>query len=223
MSFVHLDSLEITLPVAPIATPATFWGRYMVSHVVPPSISRCMYLDVDIIAVKPIDELTSIDLQGKPFGAVVCPAQQAACEAGIPESQFINNGLLVIDVHRFPGEIYIERMKEILEKRELVFGVQSAFNMSTGGDGAIIEPKWNVQGEHRSEWTREAHLIHFTGDVKPWHYLSSDPLRGLVRDIILATPFPEAWEPDRTAVKIIYRMLRNFRNKLRRTTVASES
>lgn len=213
--FVHLDSLGLALPARPGWTRSALWGRYLISRVVPPSVARCIYLDVDVIATRPLDDLMSIDLSGRTFGAVVCPMPTVARDLGIPESEYFNNGVLVIDVARFPGETYVDRMDAIMKSRDLVFGPQSAVNLAARGDAAILEPKWNVQGEHRSAWTHAAHLIHFTGDIKPWHYLSTDPLRSHVKELLRATPFTEAWEPDRTLAKAMRRFERTLRSLLR--------
>jgi len=221
--FVHIDDLGLAPPGETKWTRAALWGRYLVSEVVPSSITRCIYLDVDIVATRPLDKLMNVDLKGKPVGAVTCPAPHVARRLGLSESEYFNNGLLVVDTRRFDGRAYISRMQEYLKRPDLEFGPQCAFSLGAQGDVATLEKKWNVLGEYRAEWSAKAHVIHFTGDVKPWHYLSPDPLRPLVHDLIQTTPFPEAWEPDRTAGKVLRRMLRSVRNPGRHALVRKAS
>lgn len=211
VTFVHAKDLARVLPEHARWTSVALWGRYLVSEVVPSWTSRCIYLDVDMVATRPIDELMNVDLNGKPIGAVICPAPEVARRLGLSESDYFNNGLLVVDTHRFDGRACIAKMQVHLTRPDLQFGPQCAFSLAAQGEVATLEKKWNVLGEYRAKWSETAHVIHFTGDVKPWHYMSPDPMRSLVHDLIQTTPFPEAWEPDRTVGKMLRRRLRSIR------------
>ena len=106
-------------------------------------------------------------------------------------------------------------MHEIISNQNLIHRAQCAFSLAARGNISEIATKWNVQGQYRAEYSHNARLVHFTGKVKPWHYMSSDPLRETVRDVIRATPFPEAWQPDKSLSMVGYRALRTLRNTIR--------
>ena len=107
-------------------------------------------------------------------------------------------------------------MHEIMSNQNLIHSGQCAFNLAARGNICELSTKWNVQGQYRAEHSHNACLVHFTGKVKPWHYMSSDPLRETVKEIINATPFPEAWQPDKTLSMVGYSALRTLRNSVRR-------
>lgn len=214
LRYVHFDELKSDLKPLKHASRAGFYGRYLVRQYLPPHVIRCAYVDVDILARKPLDELMRLDLGSKTFGAVALPYPGAFKEIGVAPEAYFNNGILVIDVQRFAGESYAHQIEEVCARRKFEFGPQTAFNLVAGGEVRLLDPIWNVQGESRVRLEKEAALIHFTGDIKPWHYLSPDPLRDQVRDLIGATPFPEAWEPDRSLGKRMLRARRSIRQFL---------
>jgi lipopolysaccharide biosynthesis glycosyltransferase len=205
--FLDLKTLRLTLPVNPKYSGAALWGRYLAGAVLPDCVQRCVYLDVDVMAERPIDELMSMDLGDKPIGAVLCPAPHAAHKLGLAKTEYLNNGVLVMNPRHVDGHSLVWEMDATMKAHDLVFGPQCAFSLAARGHVSVLEPKWNVQGEYRATWSRDAHIIHFTGDLKPWHYLSRDPLRDTVRQLIEATPFPEAWHPDRSPIKMVRRAL----------------
>jgi lipopolysaccharide biosynthesis glycosyltransferase len=215
LKYVHFEDLKSDLKPPKKSTRASFYGRYLVGQYLPPQVTRCVYVDVDVLPLKPLDELMRIDLGAKTFGAVALPFPRAFEDSGVAPDAYFNNGLLVIDVARFPGDAYARQIEDVMARRKFAFGPQSAFNLVAKDDVILLDPIWNVQGETRARFERDAAIIHFTGDLKPWHYLSQDPLRQKVRDLIYATPFPEAWEPDRSIGKMAYKAQRAIRQFIR--------
>jgi len=190
-----------------LATPtpgysmSVFWGRYCGRQLLPADVDRVIYADVDMLALGDLTPLAELDLQGYTVGAVEYLTAAGARQMGLAEEPFFNNGLLVVDLDRFDAGGCVRRMAEILSTGRLPFGPQSAFNHAMHGAVCAVDQRWNVQGNHRVDVGDRAQLVHFTGDTKPWHMLSIDPLRPVVKSTIAVTPFPDAWEPDASLAK----------------------
>lgn len=193
----------LTMP-GPEHSKPVLWGRYCGRQLLPglpDDVQRVIYADVDMMAAGDLTPLAELDLEGQAVGAVEYLTATEAKAAGLQEEPVFNNGLLVLDLDRFDTAGCVQRMKESLATGPLPFGPQSAFNHAMRGQVYRLDERWNVQGNRRGPLGDRAQLIHFTGDSKPWHMLSTDPLRPFVKSLIARTPFPEAWHPDATLAK----------------------
>jgi lipopolysaccharide biosynthesis glycosyltransferase len=208
----------LTMPM-PEYSKSVLWGRYCGRQLLPglpDDVQRVIYADVDMIAAGDLTPLVELDLAGQSVGAVEYLTAPEAKAAGLEEEPFFNNGLLVFDLDRFDTAGCVQRMQQSMAAGRLPFGPQSAFNHAMRGQVYRIDEQWNVQGNHRVPMGDRAQLIHFTGDTKPWHMLSTDPLRPLVRSVIARTPFPEAWQPDASLAKRLRLVARACKGVFRR-------
>ncbi len=209
----RLAGLESRLPGC---SRGVYWGRYCGRFLLPNDVRRAIFADVDMVATGDMMPLAELDLEGRTVGAVEYLSAGAAEAIGLEGEASFNNGLLVFDLDQFDLDGCIQRMNAALDAEDLPFGPQSAFNHAMRGQIFRIDEQWNVQGNLRLQVGGHARLVHFTGDTKPWHVLSTDPLRPLVKSMIESTPFPEAWEPDTSLAKRARLMARTCRNVVKR-------
>lgn len=200
--------------------PPVMWLRILLPDLLP-DIDRLLYLDVDTLALEPIDSLWSTDLGANLIGAVdnVLHADQAHRPAalGLPAgSRYFNSGVLLMDLHGMRREGIVGKLIDCARTREteLLWPDQDALNIVLGAQRMPLHARWNCQNSFfywrpRSietlglsmldEALTAPAIVHFEGPswAKPWHFLSDHPWRPEWRAVQRSTGFPlpqpETW------------------------------
>ncbi|HWT60069.1 MAG TPA: glycosyltransferase family 8 protein [Rhizobium sp.] len=185
-NFAKLHDMAIT--VLPYNTPdkakqargrwsgATLARLYMDLQI-PENVKRLLYLDADVLAVAPVDELFTRDLRGKALAAVddyvmAFPEKAGARQRKIgmgDGGRYFNAGVLLFDWSVCRAKGRFARTREIFEQRSHLFenNDQDALNVSFDGDWLVLDPRWNTQTGLLPFVARPA-ILHFTGRKKPW-------------------------------------------------------
>jgi lipopolysaccharide biosynthesis glycosyltransferase len=193
--------------------PAT-WFRLLALEVVPPDVERVVYLDVDVLIRGSLSALWSVDLAGRPVGAVRSVNYPSIGTWGAfdhwrrygidPQLPFFNAGLLVIDAERWRAAGTSDRIVELLGSGDIRGGDQQALNVALAGCWQELDPMWNQQTPLLDDAhggpllydlatleraRRDPLVIHFLDRPKPWHVDSTHPARGLWRAEAARTAF----------------------------------
>lgn len=112
--------------------------RLKMHELLPPSVERLLYLDVDMLVCGDLRGLFSLDLQGQIAGVVadVFPTQRvlkhrtnSALDIIIEKQNYFNAGFLLVDLQKFRQEQIGERALEILKDYSgLILNDQDAIN-----------------------------------------------------------------------------------------------
>ncbi|CAK08928.1 MULTISPECIES: glycosyltransferase family 8 protein [Rhizobium] len=155
---------------------ATLARLYMDLHI-PDHVERLLYLDADVLAVAPVDDLFAMDLQDKALAAIddyvmAFPEKAGARQRkiGMREGgRYFNAGVLLFDWSACRSRGLFARTREIFEERSHLFenNDQDALNVTFDGDWLVLDPRWNTQTGLLPFVGRPA-IIHFTGRKKPW-------------------------------------------------------
>ena len=169
--------------------PQAMYYRLLAHCILPRDLDRVLYLDPDILALNPLDELWRLDLAGRIFaaaahssgGSLIGNINQVRLGT---ESAYFNSGVLLIDLAAARREV---RPAEVFgyvagHAKELLLPDQDVLNALYGGrilplDDAV----WNYDARYYSaylvrsggvqdmDWVM-AHtaLLHFCGRAKPW-------------------------------------------------------
>ncbi len=143
-----------------------------------PNISRCLYLDTDLIVCSDITELYNTDLIGHTTGCV-CDAssfnevQHAHFKDALGlknPSFYFNSGVILIDLDAWrKDEIGSQAIKCGIEKYDLLDHMdQDVLNIVLEDKWLNLDTKWNTSKYDASEDFNDG-IIHFWGQVKPWH------------------------------------------------------
>lgn len=141
-------------------------------------VSRCIYLDTDLIVCSDLNSLQTLDLQGKSSACVIdggisTPEQQQRLRAKLKlqnSLQYFNSGVMVIDLDAWRRrQIQSKALDIALDNYDLLDQMdQDALNMVLAGDWVILDPKWNTS-KGKADANFSDGIIHFLGKVKPWH------------------------------------------------------
>jgi len=149
-----------------------------------PAYGKVVYIDVDVAVCRDLGELYATDVGDSYFAAakdVVCNTHPEyvswAAKWGFAEwEDYVNTGVLVMNLDRFRREPVFDRLKEIVFEAAKWNCDQDALNFVCKGGIAPLDPRWNVQlGDYCLEKQisltgDEMWIAHYTAGRKPWTY-----------------------------------------------------
>ncbi|MCP9796364.1 glycosyltransferase family 8 protein [Cyanobium sp. Lug-B] len=169
----QVDKLRSTLLVKSKSPYARFFIPEYLSDV-----SRCIYLDTDLIVCSDLKELQTLDLQGKSSACVIdggidTPQQQQRLRDKLKLTnprQYFNSGVIVMDLDAWRrGHIQSKALTVAQDNYDLLDQMdQDALNIVLADDWLVLDPKWNTS-KGRADVGFSDGIIHFLGKVKPWH------------------------------------------------------
>lgn len=169
----QVDKLRSTLLVKSKSPYARFFiPEYLAD------VSRCIYLDTDLIVCSDLNGLQSLDLHGKSSACVIdggidTPQQQQRLREKLKlnnPQQYFNSGVIVMDLDAWRRDhIQSKALSIAQENYDLLDQMdQDALNIVLEDDWVILDPKWNTS-KGRADVNFSDGIIHFLGKVKPWH------------------------------------------------------
>lgn len=210
--FAHL--LETVPSRGHISTAAYY--RLLLPEVMPPSVTKLIYLDCDIVVRHPIEELWATSLNGFAIAAVMKPRALEYADVGLAaETDYFNSGVMVLDlpVWRAAG-IRQAAFDFAMHHPGRVHGHdQPALNHVLAGRWQRLDPRWNQQFKFFVHTAGYLHMtsadlhrlrtapfiIHYTTGAKPWHAGNDHPLREEYFKVLNQTPYA-GWRPARGTV-----------------------
>ncbi len=147
-----------------------------------PQYDKAVYIDSDTILLDDIGKLYDIDLGEKVIAARIDPKVTYVPEfkgyvenaLGIPASEYVNSGVLLMDLKKLRKLHYITRMTDLMKDFDvsLVAPDQDYLNLILRGKVLPLDDAWNL--EPSPELPKDAKLLHFNLFNKPWHYMDVD-------------------------------------------------
>lgn len=169
----QVDKLRSTLLVKSKSPYARFFIPEYLGDV-----SRCIYLDTDLIVCSDLNGLQLLDLQGKSSACVIdggidTPEQQQRLREKLKlenPQQYFNSGVIVMDLDAWrERHIQSKALTIAQENYDLLDQMdQDALNIVLADDWLVLDPKWNTS-KGKADIGFSDGIIHFLGKVKPWH------------------------------------------------------
>jgi lipopolysaccharide biosynthesis glycosyltransferase len=206
---------DLLLPLVP-GTHYTIdtYTRVWLGEFFPADVDRVLYFDADMVVVGSIAQLWRTDLAGALMGAVDIPgSDQGVRLLGLrADDGYFNAGVLLIHLAQWR----VTRAEEIVldyirANPERITYDQDVLNACFYSCTKRLDYKWNVirsffreplvlpLGRAEIETIRrEALIIHFNGDTKPWSYFCDHPRRDEYEKYLKMTEWRDYVPPDRT-------------------------
>lgn len=225
-------------PVSPGHISEATYYRILAADLLPPELSRVIYLDSDLVVREDLGRLFETDLAGHPLAAAIDTTVKTISgsfglhnyrELGLPIGlPYFNAGVLVLDLARWRRDGIADRaLTHLAEHRhQLRLWDQDVLNAVLAGDFRELDPRWNAQprivttdAPDRVTATPEAPwIVHFASPSKPWKFECSHPLRALFFESLDRTAWA-GWRPRRTlrhtrAGRIATRVQRRLQDRI---------
>ncbi|MCM3029812.1 glycosyltransferase family 8 protein [Niallia sp. MER 6] len=178
-------------------------------------IDKIIYLDCDLLVLKDLNELISIDLENNALGAVRdLGGYDRYIELGmLNPKQYFNSGVMVLNLKYWRENLITEKVIEYIRnnKEKLTYHDQDALNAVLHNSSKLVDIKWNVQSsmftrnipDDLSTNIKEAlsspGIIHFTGYYKPWLLESNHPYKKFYYEYLSKT----AWKGYKPKITLL--------------------
>jgi lipopolysaccharide biosynthesis glycosyltransferase len=173
-TFIPMSSLPIPMPSqwARRDWPLTAAARFQVAEVLPKDVSRCLYLDIDILAGVDVAELYDLDLGGNPIGMAVA-TRMPDCDKeylkriNLDPEVYCNSGVALIDLDAWRREGAGKGLISVGRAMppNIWFYDQDMLNTYFKGRCFLLEERWNYRD---SGILPDGKIQHFAGSTKPW-------------------------------------------------------
>jgi lipopolysaccharide biosynthesis glycosyltransferase len=166
---------------------------------------RVLYMDADVLCTGKLDELIAMDMSDVTSLVVpdaVITARRRVAALGLPQPQYFNAGIMLINIERWLAEDTLGAALHVLKTstKDMRFLDQDALNIVLNGKVRYISARWNYLYDliRDLEMNRTAlkdlsgaSLVHFAGAVKPWADWTGHDVRHLFRQGLALTPWAD--------------------------------
>jgi lipopolysaccharide biosynthesis glycosyltransferase len=153
------------------------WYRLFIQSLFP-QYEKILYLDCDIVLLGDVSELYNTDLEGNYIAGVVenwilhSPifSYYTKEAVGIESKEYINAGILVMDLNKFRENNIEERFVELINKYNfnVIDPDQSYINYLCHGHIKYLPFEWNRTPLKNVE-CESPKIVHYALGFKPWH------------------------------------------------------
>lgn len=184
-------------------TTASF-SRFFIPELFP-NEQRALYLDADILVLRPLQELYHSDMGGRALRMVQDPGAVSNCHR-LRLPRYFNSGVILFDLERCRRLQFTRRWQEYLDRRSqpLPFADQDVINIVSQQEIDELPACYNMQSNPsllgnteaiRSAWEQVV-VLHFITNHKPWLTISH-PFDKVYLQTMLDTPWASEVPPLR--------------------------
>ncbi|TAG07408.1 MAG: glycosyltransferase family 8 protein [Cytophagia bacterium] len=201
--------------------------RIIACKLLPQNIRQILYMDVDLLVLKNIKTLYSINLESNLLGVIseVGKMEEQKKILNIPnDKQYFNSGIMLINLKKWQDEKWTEKLINYINQNpdKLMFWDQDALNAMCYGQCVYLDNKWNMQAgmfennKNSKQNFQNTAIMHFTGSSKPWQYMNKHPYKYLYYQYLKKTIFKNFVPPDKTFGNFLrkYKLMPKIYDKL---------
>lgn len=165
--------------------PKAVYNRLLAPHLLKTEAQFVLYLDSDILCMKPIDELLSLDIQPYTAGVVTDwdpkTNQEKKLALKITGGGYFNSGVIYMNIPKWLEEqISMKALRALQENSCFNLPDQDVLNSVLDGNVFYMDQKFNTLyslANMKTGITPETVFLHYTGPLKPWHPDCAHPLQ----------------------------------------------
>ena len=165
------------------------YNRFLIPRL-KPNLSKVLYLDVDIIVLKDIENLYNISLQGYPLAAVPESFFNTPQKLEIQKRlnlgknhQYFNAGVLLIDNNYWVKNKIFSKVLETeqIYRENLKFADQDILNIVFNENFLVLPEQFNYMSQFKTK-NKQMIIRHFNTNTKPWQL---KPSKHTINDVPL--------------------------------------
>jgi lipopolysaccharide biosynthesis glycosyltransferase len=175
VSFSEFDPAPVAHLVRSKIVTHTTYARLFLTDMLPSNVTKCVYVDCDLVFERDIVELCDTDLNGCCVAAVPNGSAEEVRRyqqrLGLATPMYFNAGVVLVDVDRWRRiEAAPRALAEAVRVGDhLILHDQDALNCALHGDWLPLPLHWNTWVIHPGLKPGDRAVRHFMGAPKPWH------------------------------------------------------
>jgi len=222
LTFVPMKAIKLEGAFVSGHLSVAAYNRLLLAELLPITITRVIYLDVDLIVLDDLAKLWQTDLSGKPLGAVLDLGlmtsartqrqKQESLDFDILQEGYFNSGVLLMDLGQWREAGYGKALLKLIAANSYRHHDQDALNKLFLHNWQVLPLRWNMippvsylfakilkSKKYRVmaiEANKNPAIIHFAGRTKPWEFPLTKGYNDLYYEYLALTPFAEAKMPQ---------------------------
>ena len=196
--YIDIDYVRSFAPPSERYGLATFY-RLLLPGMLPATISKFIYLDIDIIVVGKLRELYEIPMGDTPVAAVSEPVDYARPDLGLfTVGEYFNAGVLLINLPAWQQQQIAENAINFLKNfpEKAIYLDQDALNAVLVRNWQQLDDKFNftwrsipyIAKAELRKFVATKTIVHYNTSIKPWHRLSSGRLDYIYHNFFNLSP-----------------------------------
>lgn len=194
--------------------------RLAIADILPREVRKVIYMDVDLLVLRDIEQLWQIDLQGRPLAAVpdygimssARLLRQKQRVIGLPEEMdYFNSGVVIMDLAQWRKQAYSQQVITMAAAGNLPHHDQDALNKVFMDNWCRLPLSWNVIPPVFNLFTKivfdkklrtaaitakkDIGILHYAGRYKPWEFTLHEGFNEKYYQYLKLTGFKEAPMP----------------------------
>ena len=203
-------------------TSAAYLRLYLADRL--KDVSKVLYLDCDMIVLGDIKDLWSYDIS-RYIAAVVKDAEGTNLNhlGKLRPKTYFNSGMMLINIDQWKKERIQDKLFDFLGQNiHFRFHDQDLLNLTLNNKTLFIGPKWNLIPSRENKYVIKYYaiiarlrlekfftlntIIHYAASKKPWHFLSSHPLKFLWWKHLRRTEFSHFVPEDKNFFNFFFKI-----------------
>lgn len=200
------------------------FGRLFLPNIISDE-ERAIYMDIDMIVNKPLEEVYEADLENFSIGAIPDGVKdQKLSKRRLKFSEekiYFNAGLMLMDLKKLRKNGMMNTVIEYCANpdMELKLNEQDGLNIIFENDFKELPQIWNCTHgvlEEKKYSLNEIGIIHYTGEIKPWDCRDHSPFKNEYWKYLNMTPWKGYKEENFSFKNIVERELTRMKLKTRK-------
>lgn len=170
-----LDELRPISPLAPPRLHRAALLRNLLPSFVEDTVERVVYMDVDMLCLKPLDELWQVQLSNRAVAAVLDVLSARRAKAiNLTQPRYLSNGLMVLNLPVWRAQNLQQRILDYYQEHAHLLKLpdQDAINAVLDGKFVEINEKFShlveVNNPMLSKIQDNTVALHFVNEAKAW-------------------------------------------------------
>lgn len=170
-----LDRLNQIRSDAPQRLHRSVLLRVLLPVYVPQNVERLVYMDVDMICLRPLDELFKLEMGNNALAAVASlHSEKNVAGLNMSSSRYFNAGLLVVDVPVWRSRELTQKVVDYYQQHSenLPLLEQDALNAVLDGEFTELDERFNFLVEVNNplmiKYPETAAVLHCVNEAKAW-------------------------------------------------------
>lgn len=170
-----LDRLNQIRSDAPQRLHRSVLLRVLLPVYVPQNVERLVYMDVDMICLRPLDELFKLEMGNNAVAAVASlHSEKNVAGLNMSSSRYFNAGLLVVDVPVWRSRELTQKVVDYYQQHSenLPLLEQDALNAVLDGEFTELDERFNFLVEVNNplmiKYPETAAVLHCVNEAKAW-------------------------------------------------------
>ena len=187
-------------------------------------VSKVLYLDCDMILLGDIKDLWAYDVS--PYVAAVVKDAvgiNLSHLGKLTPKAYFNSGMMLIDLDQWKKNKIQDKLFRLLDQKiHFRFHDQDLLNLALDNKVSLIDSRWNLIPSRSNKYVIKCYaliaryslerafklntIIHYASSKKPWHYLSSHPLKFLWWKHLRRTEFSNFVPEDKNLFNFFFKI-----------------